>query len=411
MTVAELKNNISKNLIERIYLFSGNEVGEKNQIIDLIEKKLFPNGTPTKYTFYCDNDLDPHYFIETVNSNLLFSDNKLIFLKFVEKISKLLIELLEDIIIPKRCSQNYFGNNILSLCKTKEQKDTLTNFYEYSENGYYTLKKLKVADTKKLVSLFESISFCGIPDNSYIIMLNETNEKIPAELTNILNQKQNIIFWEMFDNQKPAWIRGEFKKYNLFIEESAIEFIINTVENNKMSFESEIQKISMAYPGIKNNNKNVVTREIIEEFLYHSKDESAFTLYSALIYKDIESALDILNKLIYVKPEILLSGLVVAHKKFHKIFNLYENENKSLEDIFSSLFINSKKIKDEYTFGLKNYSFKSIVNIFSLLSELDYYLKVFPKELKLIKLQEFVFKFISESKNHMLSGELITFIE
>ena len=411
MTVAELKNNISKNLIERIYLFSGNEVGEKNQIIDLIEKKLFPNGTPTKYTFYCENDLDPYYFIETVNSNLLFSDNKLIFLKFVEKIDKLLIELLEDIIISKRCSQNYFGNNILSLCKTKEQKDTLINFYEYSENGYYTLKKLKVADTKKLVSLFESINFCGIPDNSYIIMLNETNEKIPAELTNILNQKQNIIFWEMFDNQKPAWIRGEFKKYNLFIEESAIEFIINTVENNKMIFESEIQKISMAYPGIKNNNKNVVTREIIEEFLYHSKDESAFTLYSALIYKDIESALDILNKLIYVRPEILLSGLVVAHKKFHKIFNLYENENKSLEDIFSSLFINSKKIKDEYTFGLKNYSFKSIVNIFSLLSELDYYLKVFPKELKLIKLQEFVFKFISESKNHMLSGELITFIE
>ena len=86
MTVAELKNNISKNLIERIYLFSGNEVGEKNQIIDLIEKKLFPNGTPTKYTFYCDNDLDPHYFIETVNSNLLFSDNKLIFLNMKIKI-------------------------------------------------------------------------------------------------------------------------------------------------------------------------------------------------------------------------------------------------------------------------------------------------------------------------------------
>jgi len=220
----------------------------------------------------------------------------------------------------------------------------------------------------------------------------------------------------MFDNQKHTWIRSEFKKYELYIEDNAIDFIINTIENNKQQFENEIQKISMAYPGIKKNDKNVVTKDILEEFLYHSKEETAFSLYSAILQKNLELALDILNKLFYSysNDEViqLLNGILWSHKRFLKMVDLYENESKSPEEIFSSQFINSRKAKEEYSQGFKNYSFKEMAKIYYDISELDYYLKVLPKELKLIKLQEFVIKFISNNKNEkFLSGNLVTFME
>jgi len=416
MTVAELKNNITKNIIEKIYLFAGSEIGEKNEIIKLIEKKLFGNEQPTKYTFYCDKELNPQNFIDTLNSNLLFSDNKLVILKTVENIDKVLIDLMEKFVIPQRVKETFFENNIIKKTKNDEQKKSIMSFYEKDENNYYKIKKLKDADVKKIIAIFENIEFSAIPDGTYIIMINETNDKIPTGLTNLLNQKQNIIFWEMFDNQKHTWIRSEFKKYELYIEDNAIDFIINTIENNKQQFENEIQKISMAYPGIKKNDKNVVTKDILEEFLYHSKEETAFSLYSAILQKNLELALDILNKLFYSysNDEViqLLNGILWSHKRFLKMVDLYENESKSPEEIFSSQFINSRKAKEEYSQGFKNYSFKEMAKIYYDISELDYYLKVLPKELKLIKLQEFVIKFISNNKNEkFLSGNLVTFME
>ncbi|HOV13971.1 MAG TPA: hypothetical protein PK771_06785 [Spirochaetota bacterium] len=154
MTVAELKNNITKNIIEKIYLFAGSEIGEKNEIIKLIEKKLFGNEQPTKYTFYCDKELNPQNFIDTLNSNLLFSDNKLVILKTVENIDKVLIDLMEKFVIPQRVKETFFENNIIKKTKNDEQKKSIMSFYEKDENNYYKIKKLKDADVKKIIAIF-----------------------------------------------------------------------------------------------------------------------------------------------------------------------------------------------------------------------------------------------------------------
>jgi hypothetical protein len=48
--------------------------------------------------------------------------------------------------------------------------------------------------------------------------------------------------------------------------------------------------------------------------------------------------------------------------------------------------------------------------MFHHLSELDYFLKILPDELKLVKLQEFLINFINgDIKNSFLSGDLVTY--
>ncbi|HPO49660.1 MAG TPA: hypothetical protein PLO89_04980 [Spirochaetota bacterium] len=410
MTVQELKNSITKGNIENIYLFSGSESGEKNEVIRLMEEKIFGKEPPMKYTFYCDKELDPENFIDALNSNLLFAESKMVILKRVESIDDNLVSLLEKFIIPHNLKDPEFETEILKKTRNEEQKKSVLAFYEKKENNVYSLKKLKEADKKKLVGIFENIGYSAVDKNTFLIMLNETADKIPNGLTNLLNQRQNIVFWEMFENQKQNWIRMEFKKHNLFIEDTAIDFIMNAIENNKQQFENEIQKIVFAFPSIKDNDKNVVTKDVLEDFIFHSKEESPFSLYSALLEKNLENALDILNKLFLSDEKSILNGIVWSHKRFIKMIDLYENEGKTPEEIFSINFINSKKAKEEYVKGLNNYSFNALAKLFYKLSELDYYLKAFPDDLKLIKLQEFVIDFIrGEKAESFLSGDLIVF--
>ncbi|OHD06879.1 MAG: hypothetical protein A2086_08145 [Spirochaetes bacterium GWD1_27_9] len=400
MTVAELRNSINKGKIENIYLLAGPEVGEKNEILSLIEKKIFGSEEPTKYTFYIGNEFELEELNDTVSANLLFSTKKLIIIKNIELVNKTIIKSIENFVIPKKLRD--FDNKL-----NEEKRKLILSYYKADGTDYILKESLKEADIKKLTSLCYEAGIKGIDDSTYLIMLNETTDKIPAGLTNLLTQNQNIIFWEMFDNQKPQWIRAEFKKHNLFIDDDAIQFIINTVENNKQQLEGEIQKIATSFDSLKKVDKNVVTKEIIEEFLYHSKDESPFTLYSAILEKKMGHALDILEKVFYTDEDGILGGLLYSHRRFLKTLDLYENQNKNPDEIFSAMFITLKRAKDEFNAGFKNYSFTEASFAFYYLSELDYYLKILPSELKLVKLQEFIVNYIAgNTGNSFLQGDL-----
>jgi DNA polymerase III delta subunit len=410
MNVPELRNNINKGKIENIYLFSGPEIGEKNEIIRLLESKIFPDSKPVKYTFFCANEFEPAEFLDTLNSGLLFAENKIVILKNIEQANKSVIELIESLLIPRRLKKDDFEKRILSKISSDDKKNTVKTFFTKDQAETYVLKdKLKDSDVKKLITLLEPTNYKSYDKGTFLVMINETSDKIPAGIVNLLTQNQQVVFWEMFENQKPQWIRQEFKKYNLFIDDDGARFMLDTVENNKMQLEIEIQRISISFDMLKKNDKNVVTREIIEEFLYHSKEETAFTLYSAMLEKNLEKSMDILIKIFSADPESILPGLVWAHRRFLKALDLYENHSFSHEEIFSQLAINMKKLREEFVFGFKNFSFSEAVIMFHYLSELDYYLKILPEELKLVKLQEFIVNFIyGDIKKSFLRGKIIT---
>jgi DNA polymerase III subunit delta len=410
MTVNELKNNISRGKLENIYLFSGPEIGEKNEVLEMLEKRIFKNEKPMVYKFYCANDFDPVEFSDTMNSNLLFSEKKIIILKNIELANKNMVEIIENLLIPGRIIKDSFESGILGKAVAAKKEKDLSAYY-HEDNGYYILNEsIKESEHKKIVVLFNSIGYSHIDDNTCLVMVNESGDKIPAGITNLLSQNQHIIFWEMFESQKTGWVRAEFKKYNLFIDDTAVEFILDMVENNKFFLENEIRNIAVSYDGLKKDDKKVITRELIEEYLYHSKEETSFTLFSSLIEKNASKALEILDKIFYSEDDSLINGLLWSLRRFLRALDLYENQNMSIEEIYSTLQITAKKGKDELNSGLKNYDYSHISVMFYYLSELDYFVKILPDELKIIKLQEFILNFImGDMKNSFLTGELIHF--
>ena len=243
----DLKYRILNGEIENLYLFSGPEIGDKKEIIDLIINKIFLDQEIYKFTFYCGYDFNLLDFINTLKTGLLFSNKKIIILKNIENINTETIRSIEDYIIPKLYNAEEFQKNILKKINNENKKKSLLNCYNKEHNQYEIKNNLKSADKKNIIEILYSINYKNYDKDTYLIMLNETNEKIPSELTNLLVPQQNITFWEMFESQKSEWLREEFKKNDFYISEDALSFMLDMIENNKASLSNEVNKILLLF--------------------------------------------------------------------------------------------------------------------------------------------------------------------
>ncbi|MBR6201231.1 MAG: hypothetical protein IKQ61_13310 [Spirochaetales bacterium] len=400
MKVPELRNKIQNNQIDNLYLFTGPEVGEKREIIDLIVEKVFGEEEPVVQNVYLGSDLDPAEISEAIEGGMLFSSKKIVCIKNIELMNTRFQKALESVFVPQRLDNaEVIGMSAdRRLTSLSECVKKCYTFDEHRQSWLYN-PKTKETDRKKLIQALAHSKRQAIPADTYIIMINETNEKIPTSVTNLLSDEQQVVFYEMYDSQKPQWIRSEFQKRGLYIEDGAIEFIVDTVENNKYAFQSEIERICTYYTQLAKDDQtvsahNVVSRDLIESYLYHSKEETAFSLYSALLAKNAEKALSILDKIFYTEEDNIVPGLMWSHKRFLKILNQVENERLPLETVFEKNFVKMKKAREELAVGVRNYKFYQTTMLTYQIVQLEYYSRFLPSDLKRVKYQEFIINFI-----------------
>lgn len=406
VTSRDLKHFIKDGKIENIYLFAGPEVGEKKEIIKLLEQKLFPGEEPEKFTFYCDNEFDSTEFMNTLQAGMLFSAKKIVYLKNVEHINADAIKILDRYIFPYHVDIKKFEQSVLDKLDDKKKKKLLA-FYEKDANTYRINKKITNKDKKSIMTIILSTGYENYNRDTYLIMLNESNDRIPAKLTDLLTPGQHIIFWEMFENQKVDWVRAKFKENQLYVEDEAIKFLLDMIPNNKYELENEIDKIVILFNETAADKQRVINLGVIEAYIQHSKAETPFSLYSAMLRRDLGKSLTLLKSLFQADEYGLLNGLVWSHRRFFKALDLYENQKLPVTEIFKTLRIFLKSNKDEFQEGFKYYSFNHASVMFYYISELDYYTKVLPHDLKLVKLQEFVINFIcGDKRKTFLQGPL-----
>lgn len=407
-TSKELIYLIEKSKIENVYLFNGPEVGEKNKIIEIIKKRLFPDEDPLIYTYYCDENIDNVEFLDNLQSQMLFSTKKLVILKGVDNISKETIEAIDKFLFPYKIKQEIFEKEVIQKLKENEKKIILS-FYSLDKDVYKIESKIKDKDKNNLMKIFYSCGYFQHKD-TYLILINDTNERVPDEINSLLMPNQIIMFWEMFENQKVEWIKEYLKSRGIFITDDAVKFILDMIPNNTEQLQYELDKIIALFQE-KYKGKKYIELSFIEDYLEFSKDENVFTLYGAIITGDIDKAIMILNYLFNSDEESLLNGLVWCHRRFLKILDLYVNHQLSLDEIFTRLKIFSKKNQEEIKKGIKRYDFYYICMLFYQLLELDYYLKVLPEQLRIIKLEQFVINFVNKRLiSDILAGDF-QFIE
>lgn len=439
MNVTSLKHQILKGNIKNVYLFSGPEISDKKEIINLIEKQLSHSGQIDKFFFNgADNSENTNVF-DTLSMGMLFSTAKLVVVSSIENTTVKFNKNLKEYLFPMQIDSKTFSEKLLPSLSNENDTELINKIYKFdSKNDIYVQNqqnknehnekekkskkknKLKISKKKHAISLILDAKI--INPSTFLVLMSETNAKISNEILNLFDDTNHIIFWEMFENQKHEWVNNEFRKRNLFIEKGAISFILEMTENIKDKLLFEIQKIVDLFnelnnkeksDNIDNTIKNVINKEFIENFLYHSREETPFSLFSLILQTNIKNyqenlprILEILEKLFFTDERQLFNILIWSLRKFIIAIDLYENEKYSYDKIFSSLRITSKRNKEDYIVGFNNYSFKHCTLLFYKLSQLDYYLKILPNELKLIRFQEFIINFVyGDIQKSFLQGQ------
>jgi DNA polymerase-3 subunit delta len=297
---------------ERCYLFLGPEIGEKKEAIDSVRAKIIKEDgvIPEEISFYAgENEIST--IVSVALNGLLFADSKLILVKNAEQIKK---------------------------------KNEITAITDYIRSPQNSTTLILISDFTKIETAIEKCFEKELKDNKKI-------------------------FWELFEEKKFQYVSRFFKQAGFTIEEPAVALILEFVENNTDALYQECSKIALFLKNDKNDT--LVTEEKIERLLVHSRQETVFSLFSAIAAGDFSRSIDIAHTLLnsQVAPQAIFGFLAPAFRKFRDYCELVKNGRANdLELKKAGISILGKK---DYINARRNYG-DNVCNMFlSITSEYD----------------------------------------
>lgn len=301
-----------------IYLFTGPELGEKNDaILNLRIQARKRLGSLDEYTFYSADTKLPDV-VDLLLNESLFASARFIVLNGAEQIKK-----KEDI--------ELLGSWVRSVSSAEDSPSTL-------------------------------------------VLVSEENS-CDKKLEALVPKENRRIFWEMFDNRKEQWLIGFFKKNGYFVEPDAVTLILDMVENNTEALRSECSRFFLYF-----ERNHTVSVEDVENLLAHNREESAFTLFDALCDTSrssasrLETSLGILQKLRMAKESSgvqLIAGLTYCFRRL-RVWHELVAENPHPSDFdFKTKGFSSKKAQTQYRNASRLWNATKTSAILALLAQSD----------------------------------------
>jgi DNA polymerase-3 subunit delta len=131
------------------------------------------------------------------------------------------------------------------------------------------------------------------PDVTMIFTSSET--RLDKALVKLAPESARKIFWELFENQKESWVVNYLRGRNARISPEGLDLFLSLVENNTQEMAQELDKMLLMAP--EGQDSFVIDEELVENYIYHSKEESVYSLFAAYADRDFPGALEILQKL------------------------------------------------------------------------------------------------------------------
>lgn len=296
-----------------IYLFSGPEIGERNEAVAAVKdslKKKF--GSLETYSYY-SVETDPQSALVQLYSESLFSAATCVVYNGAETIKK---------------------------------KEDIDKIEAWSKGA---------GEASVLVLVSDAIS-CD----------SKLEKLVPKE-----NRKQ---FWEMFENQKIPWLKKYFSKNGFSINDDACEEILDLVENNTQALKDECSRFFVCFePGstITVENVDSLIEHNREESAYTLFDAMAQSSKPAS--ERLETALGILQKIRLSKDSSsvpLISGLAFCFRRLEAWHNL-ARAGRTDDFTLKTNGFSSKKSRTQYESAARVWTLGQAIAIKALLSRAD----------------------------------------
>jgi DNA polymerase-3 subunit delta len=208
-------------------------------------------------------------------------------------------------------------------------------------------------------------SYMAAPqDNTTLIFISD-NTGLDKALEKAAG-KDKRIFWELFENKKTEWVANFFRREGFRIDAGGIEAILELIENNTDSLRRECSRLTLFL-----DKNSVVGEAEVEKWLSHTREESAFTLFSRIAEGDLNRSVEILHTLLAAK-ETGVAILAVLAWCFRKLRDYLALTANGMPDDFEfkKIGINTFNRKD-YAAAARRYGIAGTDRRLSLTAEFD----------------------------------------
>ena len=312
-TSKQLLQDLNSNKLDKIYLFIGEEEGEKEKLINrIIDMAIKDPGDKVYSTrrFHIDND---EFFeaVEFAMTGSMFSEHKVCVML-----------------------------NINSIKPRDENKTLLSELIE------------------------------NLPEHNTLIITSPEN-KIPSVLIPAAGKDLKgikiIQFWRYFDNDIASYAVNSIKKKGLEIERTAVNYLITLTGR-------DIKKIDEAIETIVSAGEKSVTAAVIKEYINDDKDVSAFEFIDKLFQKKDEAFFHLSKVLDSGTHELALLKLVMRQAELIEKYIYLANNNENIDAAAQEIGINPRN-KKNFIDCANSFSSESIKSVFHLIHRADQRIK------------------------------------
>jgi DNA polymerase-3 subunit delta len=245
-----------------------------------------------------------------------------------------------------------------------EMVSVLRNGSLFADARLIFIKSAELLKKKDEVELLAS--YMASPQDDTTLILISDNTGLDKALEKETGKGKRI-FWELFENKKTEWVANFFRREGFRIDDAGIEAILELVENNTDSLRRECSRL-MLFLG----KGTVVGEAEVEKWLSHTREESAFTLFTRIACGDLNRSVEILHTLLAAKETgvAILGVLAWCFRKLRDYLAL--TANGMPDDVeFRKIGLGSSKARKDYAAAGRRYGIAGTDRRLALTAEFD----------------------------------------
>ncbi|SIQ59401.1 DNA polymerase III, delta subunit [Alkalispirochaeta americana] len=251
-----------------------------------------------------------------------------------------------------------------------------------------------VEQLKRKEDILPLVRYAENPSKTSVLLLESSEVSLHKDVKDAVGSRHTKIFWEMFESQKKGWLSGYFRRHDARIDPEALELLLELVENNTLDLRQEADRL-MAFFG------KQITLEHVDQYIYHAREESIFTLFDAILAEDLDHALDIAVKLLMTMDAVqVVLGIAWQVDRLFSLQTLRAGgvpQGKLFEEQArrSGQRIAGKRLQKSLLGGISRYSLEDCRALRVLTGDTDALLRSVPATLHGGIVQQYLYSVIS----------------
>ncbi|GAB6391735.1 MAG: DNA polymerase III subunit delta [Treponematales bacterium] len=214
----------------------------------------------------------------------------------------------------------------------------------FSGAQLFIIKNIEAVNAKKKDDL-ELLAGClESPQDGAAIILVSEETSVSKTIEKAVPPANKRVFWELDDSRKAEWVAAFFRRAGFRVTPDGVETVLELVENNTDALRRECGSLTFFL-----DKERPVDAAAVEKWLSHTRAESAFTLFSRVARGDLERSLESVRTLLGAKesPQSILAGLAWCFRKLRDYLALRDSGTAS-DFEYRKIGLASPKVRRDY---------------------------------------------------------------